>query len=176
MQQMTRLEVHFSEEPELSSANMQDHVLSVTNGGVKKVKRKTQGSNNPLGDHGAARRNNDVTIALSATTDCSANGAVCTENGRMLSNASAITVPGPAVPPPPSEPPPAPTGLTATRNADGSITLTWTAPDDASVTGYQMLRRRPEAGEDALTVYVADTGSAATTYTDTGTDPDTRYV
>ena len=56
----------------------------------------------------------------------------------------------------------------ATLNADGSITLSWT-PDDASVTGYEILRRRPQAGEDALTVYVSDTGSTATTYTDTGT-------
>ena len=57
--------------------------------------RKTQGSNmrwtitvQPDGD-------GDVTIALPATTNCSADGAVCTEDGRMLSNASAITVPGP---------------------------------------------------------------------------------
>ena len=57
-----------------------------------------------------------------------------------------------------------------------SITLSWTAPDDDSVTGYQILRRRPQASEDTLTVYVSDTGGTATTYTDTGTSLDTRYV
>lgn len=39
-----------------------------------------------------------------------------------------------------------------------------------------MLRRRPKESEDALTVYVSDTGSTATTYTDTGTSLATRYV
>ncbi len=39
------------------------------------------------------------------------------------------------------QPPPSPTNLTATVNADGSITLTWDAPDDDPVTGYQILRR-----------------------------------
>ena len=41
------------------------------------------------------------------------------------------------------------------------------APGDASVTGYRILRRRPSQGEDTLLVYVADTGSTATTFVDT---------
>ena len=67
----------------------------------------------------------------------------------------------------PRDPPPTPRNLTATVNPDGSITLSWDAPDDDSITGYQILRRRPTLGEDTLLVYVADTESAATTYTDT---------
>ena len=39
-----------------------------------------------------------------------------------------------------------------------------------------MLRRRPQQGEETITVYVSDTGSTATTYTDTGTGLDTQYV
>ena len=66
-----------------------------------------------------------------------------------------------------AEPPPASRNLTATVNSDGSVTLTWEAPDDDSITGYQILRRRPTEGEDTLLVYVADTQSTATTYTDT---------
>ena len=50
----------------------------------------------------------------------------------------------------PSEPPPAPTNLTATVNADGSVTLSWDAPEDDSVTGYQILRRRPPMGGEQL--------------------------
>ena len=67
----------------------------------------------------------------------------------------------------PTGPPPAPQNLTAVVNGDGQIVLSWEAPGDDSITGYQILRRRPTEGEDALLVYVADTQSAATTYTDT---------
>ena len=67
----------------------------------------------------------------------------------------------------PTEPPPAPQNLTAVVNGDGHIVLSWEAPGDDSITGYQILRRRPTEGEDTLLVYVADTQSAATTYTDT---------
>ena len=41
------------------------------------------------------------------------------------------------------EPPPAPQNLTATVNEDGSIDLTWDAPEDDSITGYQTLHRQP---------------------------------
>ena len=75
-----------------------------------------------------------------------------------------------------TNPPAAPTNLTATLNSDGTITLTWTAPDDESVSGYQILRRRPQEGETSLTIYAGDTGSTATQYTDTDTALDTRYV
>ena len=52
-------------------------------------------------------------------------------------------------------------------NADGSVTLYWNAPDD-EVTGYRIWRSRHTLGEREMLVYVADTGSAATTFTDTG--------
>ena len=61
-------------------------------------------------------------------------------------------------------------------NSDGSITLSWDAPDDDTITGYQILRRRPYFGEDELLIYVADTGSAATSYTDTEATPKVRHV
>ena len=51
-------------------------------------------------------------------------------------------------------------------NADGSVSLYWNAPNDEA-TGYRILRRRSSMGEPKLLVYVADTGSAATAYTDT---------
>ena len=72
--------------------------------------------------------------------------------------------------------PPAPTNLAATVNSDGHVVLTWTAPDDDSVTGYQVLRRRPSEGENSLQVYVADTGSTSTTYTDTNVTAGTQHV
>ena len=62
---------------------------------------------------------------------------------------------------------------------DGGVILTWDAPaeDSASVTGYEILRRRPKEGEGALLVLVADIGSTATTYVDaTANEPGVRYV
>ena len=50
---------------------------------------------------------------------------------------------------------------------DIRIRLSWDAPDDDSVTGYQILRRRPTMGENTLVVFGEDTGSTATTFTDT---------
>lgn len=72
--------------------------------------------------------------------------------------------------------PPPPTNLEATANSDGHVVLSWTAPDDDSVTGYQVLRRRPSEGEDSLQVYVADTESTDTTYTDTNVTAGVRHV
>ncbi|MCY3913922.1 MAG: cadherin domain-containing protein [Chloroflexi bacterium] len=69
-----------------------------------------------------------------------------------------------------------PTNLTATVNPAGSITLSWDDPDDASITGYQILRRRPTEGEKELLVYVENTGSSATTYTDTSVTDGVRHV
>ena len=36
-----------------------------------------------------------VTIVLPVSTDCTAEGAICTQDGRILSNRLEITVPGP---------------------------------------------------------------------------------
>ena len=61
-----------------------------------------------------------------------------------------------------------PTNLTA-EVVDVGIVLNWDAPteDAESVTGYEVLRRRPDQGENTLLIHVADTGSTATSYTDT---------
>ncbi len=74
------------------------------------------------------------------------------------------------------EPPAAPRNLTAAVNGDGSVTLSWEAPDDDSVSGYQVLRRRPHEGEQTLLVYVQDTGSTATVNTDAGVTAGTQHV
>ena len=76
----------------------------------------------------------------------------------------------------PTEPPAAPTNLTAVVNDDGTVTLSWDAPDDDSVAGYQILRRRPTMGEAKLLVYVADAGGPATTFTDTEVTASIRHV
>ena len=72
----------------------------------------------------------------------------------------------------------APTGL-GVNLVENRVTLTWEAPanDADSVTGYEVLRRRPKEGEGALQTLVADTGSADTAYVDaTANEPGVRYT
>ena len=95
-------------------------------------------------------------------------------NAETLTSAATAAVA--AEPAEPTEPLPKPANLTARVNSDGSITLSWDAPDDDSVTGYRILRRLPTEGEDTLLVYVSDTGSTATTYTDTNVTAGVRHV
>ena len=69
-----------------------------------------------------------------------------------------------------------PTGLDATATHD-SVTLTWDDPGDDSITGYVILRRLPGVDpEGQFDELVADTGTAATTYTDDSVSAETRYT
>ena len=45
---------------------------------------------------GIADDDGTVTIVLPAATDCDATGAICTEDGRMLSGTLELTVAGPS--------------------------------------------------------------------------------
>ena len=69
-----------------------------------------------------------------------------------------------------------PTGLSATATHD-QVVLTWDDPGDDSITGYVILRRHryddPKGHFDEL---VADTGTAATTYTDDTVAAGTSYT
>ena len=69
-----------------------------------------------------------------------------------------------------------PTGLSAVAT-HASVTLAWDDPGNTSITGYVILRRdivRQSPG--VFTTVEADTGTAATTYTDGGVEPETRYA
>ena len=48
--------------------------------------------------------------------------------------------------------------------------------NDDSVTGYQILRRRPREGEKTLLVHVNETGSTAAEYTDNDVTPDVGHA
>ena len=79
--------------------------------------------------------------------------------------------------------PDAPTGLRVSSSTHDSVTLRWVDPDDNSITSYQILRRSRDGDEyedgQGAPEFVAvtdNTGSTATTHTDTGLDPRTRYV
>ncbi len=75
------------------------------------------------------------------------------------------------------ERPDKPTGLTAETVAHDTVTLTWDDPGDASITGYVILRRVRENNTGGkFSVLVADTGSAAPTYTDATVSANTTYT
>ena len=71
----------------------------------------------------------------------------------------------------------APRDLEAKATGEG-IVLSWQAPKAASdeVTGYRVLRWRPEEGEPVLRAVVADIGGTATAWTDTGFEEGVLYT
>ena len=69
-----------------------------------------------------------------------------------------------------------PRGLEAAATHD-SVTLSWDDPGDDSITGYLILRRVPGVDPQGhFNELVADTGTAATTYTDDTVAAETRYT
>ena len=99
----------------------------------------------------------------------------------------------PIPPPPPTNtpiPPPPPTNtpapkleapgrahsLTATLS-DGSVSLSWSAPDDGgAVNGYRIWRRLPDKGEQKLIALADNTGSAATSYVDSRAEDRQKHI
>ena len=70
-----------------------------------------------------------------------------------------------------------PTDLVA-RLVRGGVELSWDRPaqNGESVDGYEILRRRPNRGEQTLTTLVSDTATTDTAYFDTtATEPGARY-
>ena len=94
-QNVFTFELRFSEEFSLSYKTLRDHAFTVAGGAVENAGRITKGSNlrwrmtvRPDGD-------GQVSITLPVTTDCAAEGAICTRDGRKLSNKLALAVSGP---------------------------------------------------------------------------------
>ena len=125
----------------------------------------------------------DIHFTLLSGRSCEAGG-ICAADGTTLFDAPATrTIPGPEEETEPQqqqrepeEPPAKPTGLEATASHD-SVTLTWDDPGDDTITGYVVLRRIPGVDpEGHFDVLVADTATAATTYTDDTVSAETRYT
>src|SRR5438445_1825374 len=73
--------------------------------------------------------------------------------------------------------PSSPTGLAATAASSSQINLSWTAPADnggSAITGYKI--ERSADGGTTWTTLVANTGSTATSYSDTGLTRSTTYA
>ncbi len=88
-------ELHFSEQFSVSFRTLRNQAFEVTGGTVRKAQRLEQGSNVGWRITVRPNSNSDVTIVLPETTDCADDGAICTGDGRMLSNRSELTVSGP---------------------------------------------------------------------------------
>ena len=99
-----RIRVAFSETPEsgFSYTTMRDHAFTVTGGDVTGARRLVSGKNLRWEVTVQPSGTADVTVLLPATTDCAAQGAICTDNDDKLSNSLNLTVSGPEATPPPA--------------------------------------------------------------------------
>ena len=88
-------ELRFSEEFSLSYGILRDHAFAVTGGSIQKAERMNSPSNIHWRITVSPDSEGSVTIVLPVTEDCANEGAVCTEDGRMLANRVELTVTGP---------------------------------------------------------------------------------
>ena len=170
-------ELRFGEYPksDLSYRSVRDHAFTVTGGSVTYVRRLEPGSNVRWEITVTPSISNTVYIALNATTDCSAQGAICTERGRKLFGRLQLAVAGPDSPPTgtPNTPPPPNTPATGLPTITGAAqvgeTLTAGATGIADGNGlsnaafaYQWLADDAEingATDSSYTLVAADAGN-----------------
>ena len=93
-------ELRFSEDPkeDFSYKTLRDHAFTVTRGtvaGARRLDGNSDTRNIKWEISVTPDSNADVTVELPATTDCDAQGAICTEDGTMLSSPLKFTVSGP---------------------------------------------------------------------------------
>ena len=159
-------ELRFSEEPAsgFGYTKVRDHAFTVTDGSVSNVRRLEAGKNVRWEITVTPDSDAEVTIAVNATTDCTAEGAICNADGGKLAGGLELIVPGP---PSNSVATGAPTiggtaqvGETLTASTSGisdadglanaSFTYQWLA-DDAEISG---------ATGSSYTLVAADEGKA----------------
>ena len=128
-QSVFTFEVRFSAESTLSYKTLRDHAFTVTGGEVTNARRLERHKNRRWEISVRPSGNDDATVSLPATTDCTIQGAICTARGGMLSQGVSITVAGPSSQGSPPENTPATGAPTISGTAQVSETLT------ASVSG-----------------------------------------
>ena len=89
-------ELRFSEEFAVSFQTLRDGAFEVTGGSVTGARRLVQGSNTGWEIHVRPDSDADVTVMLPATSDCGADGAICTADDKPLSNRLEETISGPS--------------------------------------------------------------------------------
>ena len=134
-------ELRFSEDfAGLSYRKLRDEALEATNGRVTGARRVTQNRNRRWTITVRPSSSDAVTVTLAATTDCSAAGAICTPDGRPLSNSVSATIDGP--------PPPEATDVKVSSDAGAddtyglgdTIRVTVTFSEAVEVTGAPRLK------------------------------------
>ena len=89
-------ELRFSEEFSLSYKTLRDHAFKVTGGTVTNARRLTPGSNLHWEITVMPDSNATVIVILPTTIDCNDQGAICTSDGKMLSDRNELTVSAPS--------------------------------------------------------------------------------
>ena len=86
----------FSENVAAGYARIRDDAFTISDGDdINQAQRVTQGSNQHWTIQVKPDGTGDVSITLPATTNCNATGAICTSDGKKLSNSLSIKVSGP---------------------------------------------------------------------------------
>ena len=88
-------ELRFSEEFPIGYTTLRDHEFTVAGGSVTKARRLEPPGNVRWEITVTPATEAVVTVELPPTTDCDNQGAVCTEDGRRLSNSLELVVSGP---------------------------------------------------------------------------------
>ena len=87
--------IRFSENFRVSLRRLRNSAFTVTGGTIERARRQVPGSSIAWVITVEPNSNDAVRIVLPATTKCKARGALCTDDGRKLSNSLDFTVPGP---------------------------------------------------------------------------------
>ncbi len=95
-QKLFSFEIRFSEEFRGLRLTALKRALQVTGGRVIDVRRTVRGQNQRVTVRVRPDSHAPVTVALGATTDCSAAGAICASDGRQLSGSLSANVTSPA--------------------------------------------------------------------------------
>ena len=89
-------ELRFSEEIRISYETLRDAAFEATGGTVTRARRLVRGSSVRWEITVGPASDEDLVLVLPTTADCEAADAICTSDGRGLSNRLAATVAGPA--------------------------------------------------------------------------------
>ena len=88
----------FSEQFPLSYRTLKFHAFNVTGGEIKRAQRTNKPTNISWRITVEPDTTADITIQLPATTNCNTTGAICTPDGKKLSNTLSLTIKGPNPP------------------------------------------------------------------------------
>ena len=129
------LRVVFSEPVTAGYRNLRDEAIRATNGAVRKASR-VNGSSAEWNVTVAPSSREAVTVSVSGGSDaCSQGDAVCTEDGRRLSNSPSVTVEGPPAVPLTAEL----DGVPGEHDGESTFTLGLTFSEEPRVS-YRTLR------------------------------------